>query len=105
MAARKSPPHFLDPEHPPELCSLCGRNKPLTEHHLLPRAIHRRKRFVAQFGKQELKSRKLLICRQCHDGIHDLISEKELASTYNTKESLLSHDGVAKHVAWVRKQK
>jgi hypothetical protein len=94
------------PRQPGRHCELCGRDKPLTEHHLLPRAIHRRKRFVERYGKQELRSRKLMICRLCHNGIHDLIpDEKELAEQYHTKELLLGHEGIRRHVAWVRKQK
>ncbi len=87
-------------------CELCERDKPLTEHHLIPRAVHRKKHFVNLFGKEEMKSRKLKLCKQCHDGIHDCVpSEKTLASNYNTKETLMGHPAIAKHVAWVRKQK
>jgi hypothetical protein len=87
-------------------CDLCGRTKPLTEHHLLPRAVHRRKKYVARFGKREMQSRKLLLCRLCHNGIHDLIpDERVLAEQYNTRELLLAHEGLRRHVAWVRKQK
>lgn len=104
MAKKKPRPQSSEPR--PRLCELCGRDKPLTEHHLLPRAVHRRKRFVAKYGKTELKGRKLLICRLCHNGIHDLIpNEKTLAEEFNTKELLLAHEGIQKHVAWVRKQK
>jgi hypothetical protein len=87
-------------------CELCGRVQPLTEHHLLPRAIHRRQRFIERHGKAELQTRKLMVCRFCHSGIHDLIpSERELAENYNTREALLAHEGLRKHIAWVRKQK
>ena len=87
-------------------CELCNRQKPLTKHHLIPRGVHRKKRFVERFGKTEMRKRSLMICRECHNGIHDLIpDEKELAGKYNTKELLLSNASVRKHVAWVRKQK
>jgi hypothetical protein len=47
-----------------------------------------------------------MICRLCHDGIHDLFpDEKVLAERFNTKEDLLADDRLRKHVAWVRKQK
>ena len=53
-----------------------------------------------------MHSRGILICRKCHSGIHDLIpDEKVLAETYNTVESLLAHEGIARHVAWVKKQR
>ncbi|MCC6507541.1 MAG: hypothetical protein IT423_00430 [Pirellulaceae bacterium] len=87
-------------------CELCGRVKPLTFHHLIPCAVHRTKRFLARFGKEEMQTRGLNLCSLCHNGIHDLIpKEKELADKYNTKVLLLAHPGVAKHVQWVKKQK
>ncbi len=87
-------------------CELCGRPKSLTKHHLIPKGVHRKKRFVNRFGKKEMQKRSLMICKDCHAGIHDLIpDEKELAEKYCTKELLLSNEAVQRHVAWVRKQK
>jgi hypothetical protein len=87
-------------------CELCGRSKPLTKHHLIPRGVHRKRRFVDRFGKKEMHRRSLMLCKLCHVGIHDLIpDEKELAEKYNTRELLLENGAVRKHVAWVRKQK
>ena len=87
-------------------CELCGRFKPLTKHHLIPRGVHRKKRFATRFGKKEMQQRSLMLCRECHAGIHDLISdERELAEKYNTRELLLAHEGISRHVEWVRKQK
>ena len=61
-------------------CELCGRDKRLTKHHLIPRGVHRKKRFVNRFGKKEMHRRSLMLCKECHSGIHDLIpDEKELA--------------------------
>jgi hypothetical protein len=88
-----------------DCCELCGREKPLTFHHLIPKAVHGRKRFQKRHTKQELRSRGIYICRLCHSGIHDLISEKGLAENFTTKEALLEHPAVAKHVGWVKKQK
>ncbi len=86
-------------------CELCGRDKPLTFHHLIPRAVHKRKRFQRRHTKQQLRTHGIFICRLCHNGIHDLMSEKELAESFTTKESLLGHPSIAKHIAWVKKQK
>jgi len=92
---------------PRDRCELCNRkNKPLTKHHLIPRAVHTKKRFINRFGKAEMIRRGLMICKLCHDGIHDLIpSEKELAESFNTKELLLDDERIRKHVEWVRRQK
>ena len=88
-------------------CELCDRpGQALTFHHLIPRHCHRKKRFRGRFSIREMRSRGLWICRLCHDGIHDLIpDEKDLGWNYPTRESLLAHEGVRKHVDWVRKQK
>ena len=89
-----------------ERCELCGRSKRLTKHHLIPRGVHRKKRFVNRFGKKEMRERSLMLCKECHSGIHDLIpDEKELAEKYSTKEALLQHEATRKHIAWARKQK
>jgi hypothetical protein len=87
-------------------CELCGRAKRLTKHHLIPRGVHRKKRYRDRFSKQEMHQRSLMICKECHAGIHDLIpDEKELADKYNTKELLLANEAIRRHIAWVRKQK
>lgn len=87
-------------------CELCGRRVKLTFHHLIPCRVHRRPRFVRRHGKQEMQTRGLFLCSLCHNGIHDLIpDEKTLAESYNTRELLLAHEGIARHVAWAAKQK
>lgn len=87
-------------------CELCGRDKPLTKHHLIPRAVHSKKKFINLFGKEEMGKRGLMVCKVCHNGIHDLIpDEKELAESFNTKELLLADERIVKHVEWARKQK
>ena len=88
------------------VCDLCERDQPLTFHHLIPRKLHDRRRFIRRYTKHEMRHRGLWICRPCHDGIHDIIpDETELGELYNTKEQLLGHEGIARHVAWVAKQK
>ncbi len=88
-------------------CELCGRpGQALTFHHLIPRHCHRKKRFRSRFSLREMRSSGLWICRPCHAGIHDLIpDEKVLGWDYYTRDRLLAHEGVRKHVDWVRKQK
>ena len=41
----------------------------------------------------------LMLCKECHAGIHDLIpNEQELADKYHTKKLLLANEAMAK--AW-----
>ncbi len=97
----------MPPTDPPaDACDLCERVAPLTFHHLIPRAVHKKPRFQKTFTKAEMRQTGLSLCQLCHDGIHDLIpDEKQLAREYHTRELLLAHPGIARHVAWVRKQK
>jgi hypothetical protein len=112
-AARRAKKHgwiaMVNTRMPQEMeprCELCGRLKRLTRHHLIPRRVHRKKRFQTRFGEKEMHERSLMICKECHAAIHDLIpDEKELADKYHTKELLLQHEGLRRHIAWVRKQK
>ena len=91
---------------PEDHCELCNRRKELTKHHLVPKAVHTKKRYVIRFGKKEMRQRGLMLCKDCHNGIHDLIpNEKELADKYHTKELLLANEAISKYVAWVKKQK
>lgn len=87
------------------LCELCQRVQPLTKHHLIPKAVHTKKRYIKRYGKQEMRDRGLMICKQCHDGIHDLYPEKELANNFPSKELLVEDERVRRHIGWVRKQK
>jgi len=88
-------------------CELCGRpGKSLTFHHLIPRHCHRKRRFRNRFSIEEIRNTGLWLCRPCHAGIHDIIpDEKTLGWSYHTRELLLAHEGVRKHVDWVKKQK
>lgn len=88
-------------------CELCGREgKALTFHHLIPRHCHRKPRFRRRFTIEEMRDRGLWVCQPCHGGIHDLIGdEKDLGWNYPTRELLLAHQGLSRHVAWVKKLK
>lgn len=87
-------------------CALCGRAAPTSDHHLIPRAVHNKKRFRERFGIDEMRSRKIPLCRHCHRAVHELIpQERDLAESYNTLASLRVHPGIARHVEWAKKQK
>jgi len=87
MAARAIPqPHQAAP-----LCPLCGRAIPGSQrdaHHLVPKS---------KGGRDTL-----YLHRICHRQVHALLSETDLARTYNTAEALLAHPEVARFVAWVK---
>ncbi|HJL20044.1 MAG TPA: hypothetical protein RMH99_30545 [Sandaracinaceae bacterium LLY-WYZ-13_1] len=92
----------LDPrDEAPAGCALCARDRPLTFHHLVPRSLHRKKRFRRVYTREELQ-RGVMLCRDCHDAVHRFVSEKELGAAYPTLDALRAHPQIAKFVRWVR---
>ncbi len=85
-------PTLADLKHrSPDPCPLCGRpNHHPSDHHLVPRAR----------GGNETKT----VCRDCHDAIHSMFSNKELERQYPSVESLMAHEGFAKMIAFIAKQ-
>lgn len=83
-------------------CALCGRQRPLTFHHLIPRTCHSNKWFKKRFSRDDMRSRGIDVCRDCHSFIHQQFSEKQLGRSYNTLEALMDHDAVQRFVRWVR---
>lgn len=85
-------------------CELCGREVGfLTEHHLIPRAEHRRKKKREALA-QDFLNTVIEICAPCHKNIHANFTERELADEYNTFDKLRTSPAIAKFTAWVRKQ-
>ena len=86
------------------ICELCARNTMLTRHHLIPRKLHRRNFFKKSYTREELQ-RGVQICRPCHSGIHRLYDEMTLGKQLNTIDKLRADTSIAKHAAWVARQK
>lgn len=83
-------------------CALCQRQGvALTRHHLIPRALHGRKRFRRRFSRDEMKGDILMICRPCHNHIHRVLSEREMAEHYRSREALLNHPDIAAFAEWL----
>lgn len=85
-------------------CPFCTRTLTLTFHHLIPKKVHRRTHFKKRYDRDTL-NRGVFICRDCHKGIHKRYSEMFLAKALNTPEKLLADADLARHFAWVAKQK
>ena len=85
-------------------CPFCERTLSLTFHHLIPKKVHRRVHFKKRFDKETL-NQGIRICRDCHKGIHKRYTEMELAKDLNTPERLREDPDLARHFAWVAKQK
>ncbi|MFC3094124.1 hypothetical protein DRW07_11615 [Alteromonas sediminis] len=86
-----------------DTCPCCRRTARLTFHHLIPKKMHRRPYFRKHFSKQTLQQG-VMICRQCHDGIHKLYNEMQLAKHFTSLDALKEDELLARHFRWVGKQ-
>jgi hypothetical protein len=83
--------HLLDQQPELHICPLCDRAVPKSqrdEHHLIPKS---------HGGRQTA-----ILHRICHQQIHALFTETELARQYNTVEKLKLQVGVMGFIEWVR---
>lgn len=87
-----------------ERCATCGRNTALTFHHLIPRKLHRRNHFRRHYDRAVLNLG-IHVCRACHRGIHRRYDEMTLGKQFNTLAKLREDPDLARHFAWVGKQK
>ena len=75
------------------ICPLCGRPIPpearQSLHHLIPKL------------KGGRHGPTVLLHQICHNEIHAVFSETELARSYNTVAALRAHPRIAKFVEWV----
>ncbi|OEO26474.1 hypothetical protein [Pseudomonas marincola] len=85
----------------PDVCELCQRAAALTRHHLIPKALHDKAYVQKRFSKQQCISATLWVCRACHNQIHRLFSEKQLALTYHSREALLTDERLRTFVEWL----
>ena len=98
-------------ELPPGACELCGRERTLTFHHLVPKGVHHRyvhrqlpPELAALVGEAEptkafLCSHGARLCRPCHSHVHRMAPNRELAERYHTIEKLAAAPYIER---WVR---
>lgn len=85
-------------------CELCGREKNLSFHHLIPRTTHSNKWFKKNFSRIDMENRGVNLCRDCHYYIHKTFGAKELGRDFNTLESLAGHSEIKKFVSWIKQR-
>ncbi|OLP44805.1 restriction endonuclease [Rhizobium oryziradicis] len=78
-------------EPEPLVCPLCERSIPEDQkvlHHLVPKS----------------KGGKKTVClhRVCHDQIHAIFTDSQLAKKFSTIEAILEDPAVQKFVAWIK---
>lgn len=89
---------------PQKFCPCCGRQVPLTFHHLIPRKVHRRAHFKKHYDRAAL-NQGIHVCRLCHRGIHKAYDEMTLAKQYASLDALMADETLANHFTWVAKQR
>jgi len=87
-----------------EHCQLCNQVRDLTFHHLIPRKLHRRRRFQKHFSRDELNTG-IRICRLCHRGLHRTYDEMTLATKFNCVASIRADEALSRHILWSSRQK
>lgn len=81
------------------ICELCGRDvRHLTEHHLVPLQLRRKKEWRHKFGPT------IDPCATCHGKINGTWDNKTLASNYDTIEKIRAAPELQPFLRWVRKQ-
>lgn len=74
------------------VCELCNRNVSIiTKHHLIPK----------QNGGKNYKT--IHLCTTCHKQIHALFTNRELATLYNSIDSLKNNDKIIKFLNFIKK--
>ena len=86
-----------------QACELCARAWiPLTYHHLIPRATHDKVRKRGWHAEWRLDAVAWL-CRACHDFVHRVASNEDLARHWFTVERLAAREDIMVWLAWVGK--
>ncbi|MGQ7246849.1 hypothetical protein ACUN9Y_05880 [Halomonas sp. V046] len=93
--------HDLSPPPRPEVCELCGRGAALTKHHLIPRSLHGKARYRKRHDRVERLTAILWLCHACHRHLHVVLSERQLADHYRSREALLGHPQIRSFVEWL----
>jgi len=81
-------------EEPNANCPLCGRTlaDPMVRHYLVP---------LSQGGNG---TNTVMMHKVCHNKVHSLFNEKEIARTYTSVEKILENEEIQKFVNWVKKK-
>jgi len=96
MVFARSYPEVMD------TCAICGRAAPVTRHHLVPRSQHARlrKRLARRKEERDLAVT-IPLCAACHSTVHQTFSEKEMAESFASLESLLADERIARWRDWL----
>lgn len=97
IAAAHAAAYVSSPTPAMKICALCGREIPPaleSRHHLVPKLK----------GGKTTEENIVVLHRPCHDKIHAVFTERELAHSYDSVDELLAHPDIDKFVRWIKKR-
>eukprot|EP00929_Paragymnodinium_shiwhaense_P017681 TRINITY_DN12726_c1_g1_i2.p1 TRINITY_DN12726_c1_g1~~TRINITY_DN12726_c1_g1_i2.p1 ORF type:complete len:183 (+),score=11.52 TRINITY_DN12726_c1_g1_i2:103-651(+) len=79
-----------------EYCQLCGVDADLTIHHLIPRLQWKRMKRKGKLrgGNGNAEPPTAVLCRTCHNKVHNAYTHSELARRYSTVEELVEAEAL-----------
>lgn len=91
---------------PSKPCELCAKNQGSLEfHHLIPKQLHSKGKFLRKYSKEYMRTHGINICRYCHKQLHWMYDHHFLGENLNTKEAILQDSKFQKYLNWSKKQK
>lgn len=84
------------------LCELCERPEELTKHHLIPRSEWHKNRHRKKYTRQEMAQLAAYVCRPCHEQIHMLFTNFQLANEFEIIEKLRQHPEIQKWLTFIK---
>lgn len=83
-------------------CLLCERDDVAgNRHHLFPRTMHVRLKKRKIVDPKRLKET-IFLCYDCHDKIHSVFTESELAFEYNSLEKIKENQDIIMFIEWIK---
>lgn len=87
------------------VCECCQREARLEFHHLIPRKNHRKAHFRKNYELNDMRTRGIMVCNDCHRAIHRFFNEMQLGKSLNTLSLLMATDEMQKFIEWVQKRR
>jgi len=87
-----------------EECEICGRNCPLSYHHLIPRSTHT-KVLRKKWHPPERLNVVAWLCRSCHSAVHRSQPNEVLAKNYYTVDLIMTQEVMQRWAVWCGRQR
>jgi hypothetical protein len=100
-AVTTPPPKWIETRT--NACEICEREwVPMTYHHLIPKQVHA-KVLKRNWHEEHQLNSVAWLCRACHNFVHQMASNEELAREWYTVDLICRREDVQKWAQWVRR--